>query len=273
MFGKIMAAVAAIAIFGWLSAEPVQARGGGGGGGHGGGGHGGGGHGGGWGGGRGGWGGGGWGGHGGGWGHGGFHGNGFGRGFYGYPFYGFGLGYGLGLGLGYGGYGYGGYGGYGYGGSGYGGYPYDYGYDSYPYGGAYGAYASPYASGYNYPPPLQSGYSRGYPGYLQMPSDDSATYPYNGNPANAPPLPAPPPAPVPRKAPDSPKGTLPLNGLFVSQPAQKATYRFAAYGESPETEQAVQTAVQARQMTLLRVAYPAYGETLPAVTITTRLRR
>jgi hypothetical protein len=277
MLGKIIAATVGVAIFGWLGADAVQARGGGGGG-HGGG-HGGGGHG---------------GGH---FGGGGFHGGygygsygrgygygygGYGRGFGYGGFYPFGLGLGLGYGLGYGGYGYGGYGyggggyggGYGMGGYGYGGYPYGgygyggYGYGADPYGGAYGGYASPYGAGYNYPPPVQNGYA---PAYPQMPLDPNATYPYNGDPSDVPPL----PAPTPRKAPDAPpQGTLPMNGQLLSQSTEDVIYRFAAYGESPETQQVALRANQSASVReTIRVAYPAYGETPPPLVITTQLRK
>jgi len=275
MFQKYAVAIASVALLAGTGAERVDARGGGGG--HGGGGsHGGGG-------GRGGggfggaahFGGGFGGGYGRGYGYGGYgrgYGyGGYGRGFYGYP-YGFGLGLGLGYGLGYGYGGYG-YGGYGYGGYGYGGYGYG---DPYGYG-VYSGYGSPYSAGYGSP------YNSGYGGYAyppggygpspyapQAPLPDDGTYPYNGDPPNIPPL----PAPAPRQTPANP---APVKGLMVSQPG---SITYTAYGEEPQV--ITKTLANARstaqpasttQPRSVRVVYPAYGEQAADAMVLTQSKR
>jgi len=218
-----------------------------GGGGHGGGGHGGGGY------------------HGGGYHGGGYHaayrggGYGYGGGGYGYGRGGYGYGRG-GYGYGRGGYGYGrGWYGYGrgwYGNRGWYGYGPYYGswYGSGPYYGNW-SYSS-YWPYYSYP---SSAYYGGYYGYpssavvvpsvnlnvaptLQsQPLPDGAletapppalapadgTFPYDGGPRNPPPMPKADPAPTGAPA------TIPLSGRAVSLPG-KATYTYAAYGETPK---------------------------------------
>jgi len=190
----------------------------------------------------------------------GYYGGGYGRGYYGG---GYGRGYyGGGYGRGF----YGGYGGYGYRNAFY--RPYFYGSFYRPYYASYYGspyyytpyYSSYYADDYYYPTSgitaavitMQSSnnYQSAAPERI-LPFSPDGTYPYNGGPDSAIPMPMP-TAPTDKM----PRGTVPLEGKLVTLPQQSSG------GISPVTSPDIQRLhfVNTPSAAPVRVSYPAYGE-------------
>ena len=181
----------------------------------------------------------------------GYYGGGYGRGYYG-------GGYGRGF--------YGGYGGYGYRNAFY--RPYFYGSFYRPYYASYYGspyyytpyYSSYYADDYYYPTSgitaavitMQSSnnYQSAAPERI-LPFSPDGTYPYNGGPDSAIPMPMP-TAPTDKM----PRGTVPLEGKLVTLPQQSSG------GISPVTSPDIQRLhfVNTPSAAPVRVSYPAYGE-------------